>query len=106
MSSPLFPPSLIDESIGASLALGFVIRPLQKDDYGRGFLQCLGDLTWTGEQTAGEFGARYDELDTNGRGPYYYVVIEHEGRIVATGAVVVEKKLCVDAPLPDPWQPS
>ena len=89
----LFDASLISADITASMPAGFVIRPLQKADYAKGFLTCLHDLTWTGDQTADEFNARYDEMDTNGKGPYYYLVIEHEGRIVGTGAVVVEKKL-------------
>ncbi|UNI15415.1 Glucosamine-phosphate N-acetyltransferase [Purpureocillium takamizusanense] len=90
--APLFPPSLIDASVAAALPSGFTIRPLARDDHAKGFLECLRDLTWTGEQTADEFAARYDELDTQGKGPYYYLVIEHEGCIVGTGAVIVEKK--------------
>lgn len=42
--------------------------------------------------TEQEFNERYDEMDTKGNGPYYYLVIEREGRIVGTGAVIVEKK--------------
>ena len=94
-STPLFSPSLIDEGVHAALPSGFTIRPLARDDYAKGFLECLRDLTWTGNQTAEEFAARYDEMDTQGKGPYYYLVIEHEGRIVGTGAVIIEKKLCV-----------
>ncbi|KAG5981793.1 hypothetical protein E4U55_002571 [Claviceps digitariae] len=90
--APLFSPSLISEDVKSSMPQGFTIRPLEKNDYEKGFLTCLHDLTWTGDQTADEFGARYDEMDTNGAGPYYYIVIEHEGRIVGTGAVIIEKK--------------
>ncbi|KHN97478.1 Acyl-CoA N-acyltransferase [Metarhizium album ARSEF 1941] len=90
--SGLFPASLISKEVAASLPEGFTIRPLARQDYAKGFLTCLRDLTWTGDQTEQEFNERYDEMDTGGNGPYYYVVIEHAGRIVGTGAVVVEKK--------------
>ncbi|KAG5979705.1 hypothetical protein E4U54_006889, partial [Claviceps lovelessii] len=90
--APLFSPSLISRDIVSSMPQGYTIRPLEKTDYEKGFVTCLHDLTWTGDQTADEFGARYDEMDSNGAGPYYYIVIEHEGRIVGTGAVIVEKK--------------
>ncbi len=45
------------------------------------------------EVTEAEFNERYDEMDTGGKGPYYYLVIEHAGRIVGTGLVLAEKKL-------------
>ncbi|GAO15858.1 hypothetical protein UVI_02051600 [Ustilaginoidea virens] len=89
---PLFPAYLISPQATSSLPAGYTIRPLDKDDYAKGFLQCLQDLTWTGDQTAEQFNARYDDMDTQGKGPYYYLVIEHGGRVVGTGAVVVEKK--------------
>lgn len=89
----LFSATLISPEVASSLPLGYTLRPLEKADYAKGFLTCLHDLTWTGEQTEEEFSARYDEMDTQGAGPYYYIVIEHEGRIVGTGALIVEKKL-------------
>ena len=90
---PLFPASLISAEVSSSLPSGFTVRPLDKGDYAKGFLECLRDLTWMGDVTVDEFSKRYDEMDTGGKGPYYYVVIEHQGRIVGTGAVIVEKKL-------------
>jgi glucosamine-phosphate N-acetyltransferase len=90
---PLFPASLISQDVISALPEGYTIRPLEKTDYAKGFLTCLQDLTWTGDQTEQEFNERYDDMDTQGKGPYYYLVIEHEGRIVGTGAVIVEKKL-------------
>ncbi|KYK62143.1 glucosamine 6-phosphate N-acetyltransferase [Drechmeria coniospora] len=92
MARGLFPASLIDADVAASLPDGFAIRPLARDDYAKGFLDCLGELTWTGDTTVDEFDERYDELDSQGKGPYYYLVIEHRGRIVGTGLVLVEKK--------------
>lgn len=43
--------------------------------------------------TEQDFNDRYDDMDTGGKGPYYYLVIERERKIVGTGAVIVEKKL-------------
>ena len=89
----LFSASLISPEVTSSIPEGFRIRPLEKQDYGKGFVECLRDLTWMGNPTEEEFNQRYDEMDSGGKGPYYYVVIEHNGRIVGTGAVIIEKKL-------------
>ncbi|KAL7939371.1 glucosamine 6-phosphate N-acetyltransferase [Trichoderma chlorosporum] len=90
--SPIFPASLLSSDAVAALPEGFAIRPLEKGDFAKGFLECLRDLTWMANVTEQEFNERYDDMDTGGKGPYYYLVIEHEGRIVGTGAVIVEKK--------------
>lgn len=92
-SSPIFPASLLSSDAVAALPDGYTIRPLEKGDYAKGFLECLRDLTWMDNVTEQEFNERYEEMDTNGQGPYYYLVIEASGRIVGTGAVIVEKKL-------------
>ncbi|KAL6887443.1 acetyltransferase [Trichoderma longibrachiatum] len=95
MSSPnpsLFPASLLSSDAAAALPTGFTIRPLEKGDYAKGFLECLRDLTWMDNVTEQDFNDRYDDMDTGGKGPYYYLVIEREGKIVGTGAVIVEKK--------------
>lgn len=91
--TPLFSASLIGPDAAAAFPAGFAIRPLQKGDYAKGFVECLRDLTWMAEVTEAEFNERYDEMDTGGKGPYYYLVIEYEGRIVGTGLVLAEKKL-------------
>ncbi|KAH6609139.1 acyl- n-acyltransferase [Trichoderma cornu-damae] len=90
--SPIFPASLLSSEAAAALPEGFAIRPLERGDYAKGFLECLRDLTWMDNLTEQAFNERYDEMDTGGKGPYYYLVIEHESQIVGTGAVIVEKK--------------
>lgn len=87
------PASLISSEAAAAFPEGYTIRPLEKGDHAKGFLQCLRDLTWMGETSQEEFEKRFDEMDTGGKGPYYILVIEHEGRIIGTGAVFAEKKL-------------
>lgn len=93
MASPeeLFPASLMPASADA-LPEGFRFRPLRRDDFGRGFLDCLRVLTWVGDYTEADFLERYDDM-AQSNGTYYYLVLEHDGRVVGTGALVVEKKL-------------
>lgn len=88
----LFPTSLIPEEITTSLPTDFSIRSLEKDDFAKGFLDCLRVLAFVGELSEADFYERYQEMDA-AKGTYFVLVIEHKGRIVATGALVVEKKL-------------
>ncbi|KAL7620594.1 Glucosamine-phosphate N-acetyltransferase-like protein [Parahypoxylon ruwenzoriense] len=88
---PLFSASLISPEVTHSLPEGFTIRPLERGDYGKGFLECLRVLTWTGHVDESEFIERYDEM-VEAKGTYYFAVMEHADRIVGTGALVVEKK--------------
>ncbi|KAI2615975.1 acyl-CoA N-acyltransferase [Hypoxylon sp. NC1633] len=87
----LFPPSLISLEVYRSLPDGFTIRPLERGDYSKGFLDCLRVLTWIGDVSEADFNERYDEM-VEAKGTYHFVVIEYDGRIVGTGALVVEKK--------------
>lgn len=89
----LFDPSLISPEAKAAFPEGYTIRPLQRDDYGRGFFDCLSVLTYTGNVSEERFVERFDWMATQGKGIHYFLVIEHEGRIVGTGTLVVERKL-------------
>ncbi|KKY21707.1 putative glucosamine 6-phosphate n-acetyltransferase [Phaeomoniella chlamydospora] len=57
-SVPLFPASLISPDVATSLSESYIIRPLQRGDYERGFLTCLADLTWIGEYSEEAFYER------------------------------------------------
>ncbi len=98
---PLFPSSLISAEVAGSLPPGFSVRPLARDDDARGFYECLGVLTWVGDPrpTGAEFRARFDEMAA-AAGTYFFLVLEHGGRVVGTGQLVVEKKLYVPPPPP------
>ena len=96
-SEPLFPPSLISSEVSASVPDGYTLRPLQRDDHTRGFLECLSDLTWIGEYGEEEFYEQYDWLATKGKDWYYNVVIDDGTRIAATATMIVERKLYVHA---------
>ncbi|KIW10588.1 hypothetical protein PV08_11552 [Exophiala spinifera] len=91
-SEGLFPNSLISDEVKASLPEGYTVRSLERTDFAKGFLDCLRVLTWVGDLTEEEFYERYDEMNTQGKGTYYLIVIEYEGRIVGTGSLIVEKK--------------
>lgn len=77
VSSPMFPASLVAADVVSSLPDGFTIRPMEKADLGRGFVDCLRELAWVGEPKAEQLERRYDDMDSQGKGPYYYVVVEH-----------------------------
>ena len=93
-SPGLFDPSLISREASASFPDSFVIRPLAKSDYAKGYLDCLRILTWVGDLTENEFNERYDDM-VQAKGVYFLLVIQHDNRIVGTGSLVVEKKLYV-----------
>ncbi|KAL1964905.1 hypothetical protein VTN77DRAFT_6258 [Rasamsonia byssochlamydoides] len=90
----LFSPSVISPAVASSFPDGYTIRPLARDDYHRGFFQCLQTLTATGDISEEQFHEQYDWIKANGQGWYYCVVIvdEKNDRIVGTGAMVVERK--------------
>ncbi|KAI1772562.1 acyl-CoA N-acyltransferase [Hypoxylon cercidicola] len=87
----LFSTSLISPEVVGSFPDGFTIRSLERTDYNKGFLECMEVLTWIGDTSEAEFIERYDEM-VEAKGTYYFAVIENKGRIVGTGALVVEKK--------------
>jgi glucosamine-phosphate N-acetyltransferase len=89
----LFSSELVSPTIAASLPESYTVRALQKDDYARGFLDCLRVLTTVGDITEEQWNERYDWMSTQGAGGYYLLVIEDGGRIVGTGALIVERKL-------------
>lgn len=88
----LFSPSLISESFSDGLPDGFTIRPLARNDYAKGFYECLRVLTWVGEPAESEFLQRFDEMAA-ARDTYFFAVVEYRGRIVGTGCLVAERKL-------------
>ncbi|KAI1375494.1 acyl-CoA N-acyltransferase [Hypoxylon crocopeplum] len=90
-TQPLFSPSLFSPEVYQSLPDGFTIRSLERTDYSKGFFDCLRVLTWVGDASEADFIERYDEM-VEAKGTYYFAVIEYDGRIVGTGALVVEKK--------------
>lgn len=92
-SEGLFSNTLISDEVKTSFPEGYTVRSLERTDFAKGFLDCLRVLTWVGDLTEAEFLERYDEMNTQGKGTYYLIVIEFEGRVVGTASLIVEKKL-------------
>jgi len=93
LSGPLFSPDLIGTDVVTTLPEGYTIRPLERGDYAKGFLDCLGVLSDVGNVSQDRFEERFDWMKTQGQGVHHHVVIEHENRVVGTGALIVERKL-------------
>jgi glucosamine-phosphate N-acetyltransferase len=92
----LFSTDLISPEIAAILPESYTIRPMRKSDYARGFLDCLRVLTTVGDITEEAWNERYDWMNTQGKGGYYLLVVDDGTRVVGTGALIVERKLCVN----------
>lgn len=89
----LFTPDLIDPAVQSSLPLNHILRPLNRNDYHKGYFENLKSLTWVGDVSHEQFLEHFDWMKTKGEGWFYNVVIEHEGRIVGNGVLIVERKL-------------
>lgn len=97
MAEALFSDNLISPEVQAALPEGYIIRALRRNDFDTGFLECLRVLTTVGDVTEEGFGKQFDAMLT--QGGYYIAVIEDPSRtenpVVATGALIVERKLYV-----------
>lgn len=89
----LFSSDLISPEIVKQLPESYTLRSLRKSDYSRGFLDCLRVLTTVGDITEEAWNERYDWMSTQGKGGYYLLVVDDGSRVVATGALIVERKL-------------
>ncbi|KAH8176716.1 acetyltransferase (GNAT) family protein [Sarocladium implicatum] len=88
----LFSSDLIGSDVAASFPQGYSIRPLQRGDYTRGFLECLNVLSDVGDVSKKQFEERFDWISTHGKGVHFHVVIVHQDRVVGTGALIIERK--------------
>jgi glucosamine-phosphate N-acetyltransferase len=91
----LFSESLVSPDVAAALPPGYRMRALRRSDYQSGFLDCLRVLTTVGDITEEDFQNQYDSMAA--QEGYYILVIEDAARteqaVVATGALIVERKL-------------
>ncbi|KAM3415740.1 hypothetical protein BST61_g9252 [Cercospora zeina] len=96
----LFSPSLISEQVASQLPTGYSIRPLERTDFEKGFLDVLRVLTQVGEISKEEFEQRFNDMKgpttgeagANHGGYYILVILDGNKKIVGTGALIVEKK--------------
>lgn len=93
----LFSADLLSPDVSANLPEGYKLRALRRSDFSSGFLDCLRVLTTVGEVTEADFEKQFDSMVA--QGSYYIIVVEDtartEGSVVATGALITEKKLYV-----------
>lgn len=76
----------------------FICRPLQSDDYNRGFISLLQQLTSVGSVGESDFKNRF-QLLKKCQGTYYHTVIvdtEKSDQIIASASLVIEKKFIHD----------
>jgi len=88
-SSAKFNPKLTIANPGE----GLKIRPLSRQDYDRGFLQLLAELTTVGDISIDAWNARFDELKASAN-TYLITVIEDTllNKIIGATTLVIEKK--------------
>lgn len=107
---PLFSPTLISPTVASELPEKYTIRPLRRSDYHHGFLDVLRVLTTVGDISEEKWNDRYDWMCRRNDEYFLLCILDGsgeessggessgEGRIVGTGAVLVERKLCVFFP--------
>ena len=90
----LFSRVLIDKSVQNAVPEDYEIRPLARNDYSKGFFNCLDSLTSTGNVTEARFHEQFDWMVSKD-GWFYNVVIEDKTKekIVGTGVLICERKL-------------
>jgi glucosamine-phosphate N-acetyltransferase len=95
-AKPLFSLDLISPTVSAALPEDYILRPLERSDYSRGFLDVLRVLTTVGDITPESWNTRYDWMEKRS-GEYFVLCVvdtkREEGQsIVGTGTVLVERK--------------
>ncbi|OCK89263.1 glucosamine 6-phosphate N-acetyltransferase-like protein [Cenococcum geophilum 1.58] len=91
-AAPLFAPSLISPDVLAALPEGYSCRPLQRTDYHAGFLDVLRVLTTVGDISEEKWDERFEWMAKRGDEYFLLVIVDGEGKIVGTGALIVERK--------------
>ncbi|KAI9774437.1 MAG: Glucosamine-phosphate N-acetyltransferase-like protein, partial [Candelina submexicana] len=91
-STPLFSPTLISPTVSSSLPENYTLRPLQQSDFHAGFLDILRVLTTVGDVTEEKWNERYEWMRKRNDEYYLLCVVNGEGKVVGTGALIVERK--------------
>ncbi|ETO04980.1 glucosamine 6-phosphate N-acetyltransferase [Reticulomyxa filosa] len=69
------------------------LRPLEKEDFKKGYLELLSQLTQVGEITEKQFNETFDVINSNKSSQVIYVIESTtEKKIVATGTLLAEQK--------------
>ncbi|ORZ30125.1 acyl-CoA N-acyltransferase [Catenaria anguillulae PL171] len=83
----------ISEEVAAQLPTGYVLRALDKEDFDKGYMQLLAQLTVVGDVSREQFDERLTYLAKH-NDTYYPLVIEdrNTGKVVGAGTLFVERK--------------
>ncbi|KAK9294457.1 hypothetical protein QLX08_010919 [Tetragonisca angustula] len=89
--SDLFNPNVLKQ-LSLPQTDGLSIRPLKSEDYDKGFLQLLAQLTEVGNVSREQFLSRFHMMKNAGN--YYVIIIEdvNDEKLVATATLIVEQK--------------
>ncbi|KAJ2851118.1 Glucosamine-phosphate N-acetyltransferase-like protein [Coemansia brasiliensis] len=92
MSNSLFSSSVLGTSVVSQVPENHILRPLEATDYRKGFMDCLSNLTVTGQVSEQMFQESFEEMQRTGC--YFIIVVEDlsTGKIVASGTLLVEQK--------------
>jgi len=76
----------------SKLSNNLVLRPLRSDDFSKGYLQLLAQLTQVGEVDEHTFKERFNQMKANGC--YYITVVEdlNTGRVICAATLFTEFK--------------
>ncbi|KAK8166344.1 acyl-CoA N-acyltransferase, partial [Phyllosticta citrichinensis] len=91
-NAPLFSTELISPTVLSALPQGYTCRPIRRSDYHAGFLDVLRVLTTVGDVSEAQWNERYDWMSRRNDEYFLICIIDDSGRIVGTGALVVERK--------------
>ena len=98
IESAIYDPKLLDKCIEhvegfEGLSKNFQIRPLELDDFSKGYCDLLSRLTQVGDVSMEQFQSQFNAMK-NCKNTYFITVVEDlaENKIVATTTVVKELK--------------
>ncbi|KAL5118974.1 Glucosamine-phosphate N-acetyltransferase-like protein [Pleosporales sp. CAS-2024a] len=91
-STPLFSADLISAEVVNQLPENYNCRPIQRDDYHKGFLDVLRILTTVGDVSEEQWNERYTFISTRSDTYYLLCITDESSAIVGTGALIVERK--------------
>ncbi|PIC27152.1 hypothetical protein B9Z55_019490 [Caenorhabditis nigoni] len=96
--SSVFDASVLAPHVPPGMPENLIIRPLAKDDFSKGYLDLLGQLTSVGNIDQEAFEKRFEAMRVSVPN-YHIVVIENTetGKVVASASLVVEMKFIHDA---------
>ncbi|ODV96047.1 hypothetical protein PACTADRAFT_40804 [Pachysolen tannophilus NRRL Y-2460] len=76
-----------------SLPDGYILRSLEENDFNNNLIPVLKTLTTVGDVTKEEFANLYSEWIANSHVYNPLVITNREGKVVASGMLIVESKL-------------